>query len=601
MFYLTQMLGKPVVDANGEEIGRISDVAIETGEIFPRVTSLAFVGPDKKPFMLSWRKYVDEIGEERVALNVGAKDIRFSYLQPDEVLLERDLLNKQIVDTQGKKVVRVNDLKLSEAKGHLRLLGAEVGMRGILRGISPSLERGVRAVTRSLGRELRERIIAWNYMDLLDRDLTQVKLSVTHKRLHELHPADIADILEELNPAQRAEVFTHLDVVQAAEAIAEMEDEYQAAVLEEFEHQQASDILEAMDPDDAADIISGLPYDQAERLLKLMGMREARLIRRLLGYREESAGGIMTSEIVAVTPDMTVSDVIEYLRHDAPTGEDVYYIYVLDADRTLTGVINLRHLITSPPGTPVADLTEHDVITVHVDDDQEDVAETITKYNLLAVPVVDESGVVQGVVTVDDALEVLEEESAEDLALATGSPRKLVAGAWSWLARSSGWVTVWLVLGVGTALLLRGFADPIAAALPIVFFLPLVVRMGEDASNHALGVLIEHGDPEDEPVPLRRIAIDAAVGFGLALVSALIVFGLLEAFGQPDAVALALAGALGLAVLAVSVVSALVPVIAIAVGGARRLPHTLVNTLVPVLGVAVYIAAAAWLDRIIEL
>jgi Mg2+ transporter MgtE len=601
MYYLTRMLGKPVVDAAGDEIGRISDVAIETREIFPRVTSLAFVGPDKKPFMLSWRKYVESIDEDRVVLNVTAKDIRFSYLQPDEVLLERDLLNKQIVDTQGKKVVRVNDLKLSEAKGQLRLLGAEVGILGILRGISPLLERVVLRSTRLVGIEPAERLIAWNYMDLLDRDLTQVSLSVTHKRLHELHPADIADILEEISPAQRAEVFTHLDVVQAAEAIAEMEDEYQAAVLEEFSHQEASDILEAMDPDDAADIIVGLPYDKAERLLRLMGVQEARLIRRLLGYREESAGGIMTSEVVAVTESMTVTDVIDYLREDAPTGEDVYYIYVVDDERSLLGVINLRDLITSGPLTKVADIARRDVITVGVDDDQEDVAEIITKYNLLAVPVIDENGVVQGVVTVDDALEVLEEESAEDLALATGSPRKIVAGAWSWLARSSGWVTVWMVLGVGAALLLRGFQEPLATVLPAVFFIPLIVRMAEDASNHALGVLIEHGDPEEDPFPTRRVLTDAGVGLALAVVTGLIVFGLLEAFGEPHAQAVVLSAASALAVAAVTITSALVPVVAITLGGARRIPHTLVNTLVPVLGIAVYVASAGWLERLVGL
>lgn len=596
MFYLTQMLGKPVVDAAGDEIGVISDVAIETGEIFPRVTSLAFVGPDKTPFMLSWRKYVEDIAEESVTLNVLRSDIRFSYLQPTEVLLERDLLNKQIVDTQGKKVVRVNDLKLSEAKGQLRLLGAEVGILGLLRGLSPAVERAARALTRIVGREAGERLIAWNYMELLDRDLTEVKLSVTHKRLHELHPADIADILEELNPAQRGEVFTHLDVVQAAEAIAEMEDEYQAAVLEEFSHQEASDILEAMDPDDAADIITGLPYDKAERLLRLMGVQEARLIRRLLGYREESAGGIMTSEIVAVTDDMTVRDVIHYLREDAPTGEDVYYIYVLDEERTLEGVINLRDLITSQPETVVSDITKRDVITVDVDDDQEDVAEVITKYNLLAVPVVDENGVIQGVVTVDDALEVLEEESAEDLALATGSRRKLEEGAWRWLARTSSWVTVWVVFGVGAALLLRAFTDTLTALLPAIFFLPLVVRLAEDVAGHALDVLIEHGDPSEEPAPVRRFLLDVGASAALAAVTGMVVFGLLEAFGEGLAVAWPLAAAAALAVIAAAVVAGLVPVLSIALGGGRRIPTTLLTTLAAVLSIAVYVTVAAWLQ-----
>ena len=218
MIYLSQMLGNPVYDLKGEKIGKVNDLGIATGEVFPRVTSLAVEGPGKTPFMISWRKYVDSYDEHQVQLKVVATDIRFSYLQPDEVLIARDLLNKQIVDTRGMRVVRVNDLKLSDtSSSQLRLLGAEVGIRGILRTLSPRLERVVMRIAKSLGRTIPERIIAWNYMDLLDRDLSEVQLSVTHRRLDELHPADVADILEQLDPQQRASVFAHLDDSRATE------------------------------------------------------------------------------------------------------------------------------------------------------------------------------------------------------------------------------------------------------------------------------------------------------------------------------------------------------------------------------------------------
>ena len=159
MLYLSQMMGKPVVDIQGEKIGTISDLAISTGEVFPRITSLAFQGPGKVPFMISWRKYVDTFDEDGITLNAEAHDIRFSYLQPDEVLLARDLLNRQIVDTQGLKVVRVNDLKLSVSGSQLRLLGAEVGVRGILRGLASWLERAVVAVAKVFGKKIDEQII----------------------------------------------------------------------------------------------------------------------------------------------------------------------------------------------------------------------------------------------------------------------------------------------------------------------------------------------------------------------------------------------------------------------------------------------------------
>ena len=159
MLYLSQMLGKPVVDAAGEKIGTISDLAISTGEVFPRITSLAFQGPGKVPFMISWRKYVDQFDEDGITLSVNAVDIRFSYLQPSEVLLARDLLNRQIVDTQGMKVVRVNDLKLSQSGTQLRLLGAEVGMRGILRGLHPLVEKAVVAIAKLFKKRIRTMLI----------------------------------------------------------------------------------------------------------------------------------------------------------------------------------------------------------------------------------------------------------------------------------------------------------------------------------------------------------------------------------------------------------------------------------------------------------
>jgi magnesium transporter len=543
MIYLSRMLGKPVVDASGAEIGTINDVAIATGEIFPRVTSLAFVGPDKTPFMLSWRKYVMEFDDEQVRLNVEQPQLRFSYLQPDEVLLARDLLNKQIVDTQGMKVVRVNDLKLSESRNQLRLLGAEVGARGILRGISPALERAADRIARLFGGRLAENIIAWNYMDLLDRDLSHVKLSVTHKRLHELHPADVADILEQLSPSQRAKVFEHLDNDQAAEAISELEDELQADVIDDLSDMRASDILEQMDPDDAADIIGDLPYDKAEKLLRLMGVHESRQIRQLLGYKEKTAGGIMTPEVTTVTEDMTVQQVIDHLRSEAAEHESIYYIYVIEDDRQLIGVVSLRDLIMSAPETPIGEIAERDLFTSDADEDQEDVAEMMSKYDLLALPVIDETGKLLGIVTVDDALDVLEEESAEDLAIATGTTKVSGAAATTgwWILRRGAWVIIWVAAFFGV--LLAGDAVRDASAQGYVppellygigllsygaILLPLMLRTAEDSSSRAMAELISGVPEEERPTFGRRLLTSSAVGVGLGIVVGSIAFGVLE-------------------------------------------------------------------------
>lgn len=419
MLYLSQIMGKPVVDASGEKIGTVSDLAISTGEVFPRITSLAFQGPGKIPFMISWRKYVEEFDDSGIVLSVSAHDIRFSYLQPDEVLLARDLLNRQIVDTQGLKVVRVNDLKLSVSGSQLRLLGAEVGTRGILRGLAPWIERAVVAVAKAFHKRIDEQIIAWNYMDLLDRDLSKVQLSVTHKRLDELHPADVADILEQLDPQQRANVFQHLDDARATEAISEMEDEYQADFIEDLDDARAAGLLGKMDPDDAADIVRDLSYEKAETLLRLMGVEDAAEVRRLLGYKDGTAGGMMTTQFVSVPSTATVGETIEVLRELPEDHPTVHYVYVVGEYDQFIGLLSLRTLVLTDDATVVGDIMFDDVISVSPDETEENVAADIFKYELPAMPVVDEHNMLLGIVTVDDAWDAIEEDVSSDKTKAT--------------------------------------------------------------------------------------------------------------------------------------------------------------------------------------
>ncbi len=415
MIYLSQMLGKPVIDAKGELLGTISDMAIQTGEVFPRVTSLAFKGPGGVPFMISWRKYVDEFDGERILLKMEYTDIRFSYLQPEEVLIARDLMNRQIVDTQGMKVVRVNDLKLSESGSQLRLLGAEVGLRGILRGLAPWIERASIAVCKKFGKTIDERIIAWNYMDLLDRDLSKVQLSVTHTRLEELHPADVADILEQLDPAQRLAVFEHLDDERAGDAISELEDEYQVDVIDEMDDARASKLLGNMDPDDAADIVRDLSYEKAERLLRLMGVETAEGIQQLLGYRDDTAGGMMTTQFVAFHEDDTVDEAIETLRQNPEDCPSIHYLYVLDQYEKLVGMLSLRALVLAQKDQILKEVMyDSDLITALPEDPEDDVVESISKYNLAALPVVNEEGSLLGIVTFDDAFDVIDDDDDED-------------------------------------------------------------------------------------------------------------------------------------------------------------------------------------------
>ena len=527
MNYLSEMLRLPVLDVDGEELGVVNDLGIATGEVFPHVTSLAFQGPGKTPFMISWRKYVDHIDDEGVHLKATSTDVRFSYLQPDEVLLARDILNKQIVDTQGMKVVRVNDLKLSASgDNQLRLLGAEVGARGLLRSLHPLLERiAVRAAS-ALGRPLKEEIIAWSYMDLLERSTQNIKLSVSHKTLDELHPADIADIIEQLDPRLRGQVFAQLDTAQAAEAISEFDDEELVAeVLEGMSDRDASSMLALMDPDDAAALIEELDYEKAEKLLRLMGVKEEKAIRNLLGYGEDTAGRIMTSEFVALPATSTVEDAIDAIRELDEDFESIYYVYTLDASGALIGVLSLRTLIVADRDRALSDISYRDVVWVSPDLDQEDVADEMTKYNLVAIPVCDESRHMLGIVTVDDALDVLAEEHEEDLQIAgvssgegaPGEPTHIL----SWFARHQYWVLVWAIASGVIAAALgwmggfeRYFIYPMCA-------MPVVLIAAARAISFVRNFYLEHGEREEDDSPYLGFFLQTT---GVGLVLALVVY-----------------------------------------------------------------------------
>ncbi len=542
MIYLSQLLGNAIYDVNGEKIGVVSDLGIATGEVFPRVTSLAFMGPGKTPFMISWKKYVASYDENEIELKVPSTDLRFSYLQPDEVLIARDLLNKQIVDTRGMRVVRVNDLKLSDTSSQqLRLLGAEVGIRGILRSLWAPLEQGVCKAARALGKPIPERIIAWNYMDLIERDLSNVKLSVSHKTLDDMHPADIADIIEKLDPRLRGQVFATLDDEMAAEAMAELDDDEMAAELVDgMADADASKMLSEMDPDDAAELVSELDYEKAEKLLRLMGVKEQAAIRQLLGYREGTAGRIMTQEFLALDEGATVADAAKAIRSLDEDFESVRYVYLVDEEQHLTGAVTLIQLIQNEADTPLGKFAETELVTASAEDDQEDVAEDIAKYNLLAMPVVDDDGKLIGIVTVDDALEVMEEEHEEDLVIVGGDSLGTNAeseNVFTRLVSHESWFFLWVIaLGV----LMAFFGDRTGSVLNgllLVTGLPIALRTANDMVRYVVTFYLDHDeDDEDTPSMLGFALRGMFSGAVHAAIVYLVVYGVtavLEGVGLP--------------------------------------------------------------------
>ena len=570
MIYLSQLLGNPVLDLNGEKIGTVSDLGIATGEVFPRVTSLAFMGPGHTPFMISWRKYVDTYDEHEVHLKVVATDIRFSYLQPNEVLLARDILNKQIVDTRGMRVVRVNDLKLSDTNSsQLRLLGAEVGIRGILRSLSPGIERLALRIAHTFGKQLPEKIIAWSYMDLVERDLSDVKLSVSHKTLDDMHPADIADIIERLDPRLRGQVFAQLDDEQRAGAMAELDDDAMAAqIMGSMDEADASRILSEMDPDDAAELVSELDYDKAEKLLKLMGVNEQKAIRQLLGYREDTAGRIMTSEVVSLPEDKTVADAVERLRGLDEDFESVRYVYLTDEDEKLSGVVTLGRLIVSDPDTRLEDIATTELKTASPGG----ISRRTWRRTSCVQPACRARCLGRGQATGHCLPSTTPwtswRRSAEDLQIAGGTSSDADGTEHAhdlvWLLRRNAWFFFWIVAAAIISFAFKTDTSTFTAALLACAAMPLALVVADDSVSYVTNFFLEN-DPDDEDSPSTLGFTLRSIGTGLvfAFICTLLVLAFVS-LALPDASDAALAHALRLgftaAVVSVLVSFALTPI-----------------------------------------
>ncbi len=403
MRFLSRCIGLPVRDPSGEPLGTIADLIVAIGAKYPPVTGLV-VRTDRRRIFIPWTD-VASFDADGARLRVRTIDIGTFQQRPNEILLKLDLLDKQIVDIEGRKVIRVNDVSLDNVEGRLRLVAVDVGAAGLLRRLG--VEGPFRTIARNLKASVPERYIDWEDVDPLDATIASVKLRVPHARLAELHPADLASIIEDLAPRDRAGVLASLDDEALADAVEEMEPDAQVDVLEDLTPERAADILEEMSPDDAADLVADLDQDTRDEILALMERDEAEEVQELLGYPEDSAGGLMTTEFIVVEDHLTAGGAIDRLRELEPDAETIYYVYVTDEEGRLVGVLSLRDLIVAKPETPIRDVMIREPVAVNVTADQDEVAEVVAHYNLLAVPVVDDNGVLEGIVTVDDAIDTV--------------------------------------------------------------------------------------------------------------------------------------------------------------------------------------------------
>jgi CBS domain-containing protein/sporulation protein YlmC with PRC-barrel domain len=398
MLYLSQVLGRPILDLEGERVATLKDVIVRLGEDdYPPVAGFVARYRRRDFFLSRWR--ISHFGEGGVRLNSDILDLAPFMRREGEVLLARDVLDKQLIDVDGKRVVRVNDVQIIEAANEWRVTGADVGLIGLWRRLAPSFLRPVRPVE----------VIDWADVGYLGTQAATVQLKSSRGKLARLHPVEIARLAEAFSYQQGAEIVESLDDETAAETLEEMAAERQAQILGDMDEERAADILEHMSPDEAADVLGDLPEGKAEDLLNLMEGEEQSDVAELLPYEDDTAGGLMTTEFVTVPRDLTVGDALARLREMAETPNMIYYLYVVETEGSwkMAGVIALRNLILSDPSAPLEQVMRSDLQFAEPYDSAAEVAQKIAEYNLLALPVIDESGDILGIVTVDDAIEIL--------------------------------------------------------------------------------------------------------------------------------------------------------------------------------------------------
>jgi magnesium transporter len=401
--FVSEVYKKPVLDQTGEELGKLKDIIVVVGDPFPSVTALV-VSAGHDTFVLPWN-VVNLFNRRVISVNAIVRNLSPASISPHDILAFRDLLDKQIVDINGAKLVRVNDLELGDVNGKLCLVAADVGLRGILRRLGVE-KRGEKLFSLFKYR-LQHKLIAWHYVQTIEPRVSRLTLTVSRKKVSRMHPADLAGIISEVSQKERTAIFGSLDVETAAEALHELEPSVQVDIIDEMSKERASDILERMPPDEAADVLGDMPEEKAQELIKLMEREEAEDVQELMEHEEDSAGGLMTTEFLAFPPDMTVEESIKELRLEAPDVETIYYLYILDNDERLIGVLSLKNLILASPHAVLRDIMTTPAKTVPLDAGEKDVAEFISKYNLLAAPVVDEDMILHGIVTVDDVVDFL--------------------------------------------------------------------------------------------------------------------------------------------------------------------------------------------------
>lgn len=397
-YYFSSLQGKPIYDADGRKIGKVKDMAMRWDGNSPQVVGIKYASKTHELIPIDM---VERLSDKGIVLTGNFSTDKWIALKEEDIYISKWLLDKQIIDLQGSRLVRVNDITLSwiaqDERRFMLLVAVDIGVRGLFRRLGLEF----------LFKRWENQLLGFENIKPLEKRTSVLQLIRDKQQLKQLHPADIANILEEMDYKRRADFINNLEEQQAIDALAEMDLDTQVEIIEQMDEHRASDILEEMPPDEAADILGELSIEKSQGLLNLMEQEDADEVRELMQYEEDTAGALMTTEYISFSERLTAEQTINRLRELAPVAETIYYIFVTDEAEHLQGVLSLRELIVASPETYLHDIMHTKVVAVEHDDNHQKVVDIINKYSLLAVPVVDSEGIMLGIITVDDILDLI--------------------------------------------------------------------------------------------------------------------------------------------------------------------------------------------------
>jgi CBS domain-containing protein/sporulation protein YlmC with PRC-barrel domain len=409
-FYLSGIIGKEVFDADGYVIGRIKDLLINTAPSGQNDPNQQLVIGTKLKIHRDIRYYsfkTFRVSKAREMLNVTCTEL--IELTLDEItnglLLVENILDKQIVDLNGRKLVRVNDVRLATLPTGTFAVAVDIGIEGLLRRIGISIP--MKKILSLFKISIPAKFILWDDVQAIDYSNLNIKLSKSYAKLHTLHPSDLADILEDMGRKSSPHVFSALDEEKAADVLEELETDAQIHIIESLPVNKVADVLEKMPADEVADILDEMEDEKAEMLLKEMDSESSQEVRELLEYDDDTAGSLMTTDVLSFKPELTVDEVMKELRARKPEPAELYSLFVTEQNDELVGTFDLRDLVVAEPEKKLSSIMKSEPVFIYDDQKVDDIAETISKYNLLAVPVVDTNNQLQGMVVVDDVVEDL--------------------------------------------------------------------------------------------------------------------------------------------------------------------------------------------------